>query len=81
MAFYPQNRVSAPGRWRTLPHPAAPEDFRRYLLATEFPVGCVTCHGERCPHFNCVASIGTATALTAMEAWGDSEDDVGEKSR
>lgn len=78
VGFYPQNRVSAPARWRTLPHPAAPEDFRRHLLATAFPVGCVTCRGERCPHFNCVASIGTAQALTAMEAWGGAGMEGGE---
>lgn len=77
VAFYPQNRVSAPTRWRTLPHPAAPEDFRRYLLATEFPKGCVTCEGERCPHFNCVASIGAAQALAAMEAWGEGGEEGG----
>ncbi|MEE8434699.1 MAG: glycosyltransferase family 9 protein [bacterium] len=80
VAFYPQNRVSAPARWRTLPHPSAPEDFRRYLLASEFPVGCVTCQGERCPHFNCVASIGTATAMAAVEAWGSAGEDGGGKS-
>ena len=80
VGFYPQNRVSAPERWRTLPHPAAPEDFRRYLLASEFPVGCVTCQGERCPHFNCVASIGTAQAMAAVEGWKDGREAVGENS-
>ncbi len=70
VAFYPQDRVSSPERWRTLPHPAAPAGFRDYLLASRFPVGCVVCAGERCPYFNCVASIGLEAVRSGLAAWG-----------
>ena len=43
-------------------------------------MGCVTCQGERCPHFNCVASIGTAQAMAAVEGWKDGREAVGENS-
>lgn len=70
VGLYPQNRVSAPERWRTLPSDDAPEDFRRYLLAPAFPRNCTVCDKERCPHFNCVASIGMDQIWEAVQSWG-----------
>jgi ADP-heptose:LPS heptosyltransferase len=70
IGFYPQDRVSAPERWRTLPFARAPDDFRDYLLASRFDKGCVVCEGERCEFFNCVASLPPEAVLRAMEAWG-----------
>lgn len=70
VAFFPQDRVSSPDRWRTLPHPGDPPDFRNYLLASRFPVNCVVCAGNRCPYFNCVASIGLDAVKSGLAAWG-----------
>jgi ADP-heptose:LPS heptosyltransferase len=70
VALYPQDRVSAPERWRTLPVPDAPEDFRSYLLASRFPKGCIVCEGERCAFYNCVASLHGDAVWTALQAWG-----------
>jgi len=70
VAFYPQDRVSAPARWRTLPTPGAPQAFRDYLLATTFPKACVACVGPRCPYYPCVASLTLADAWQAIAAWG-----------
>ncbi len=70
VGLYPQNRASAPERWRTLPGEGAPEDFRRYLLAPAFPRNCTVCDKERCPHFNCVASIGMDQIWEAVQSWG-----------
>lgn len=70
VGLYPQNRVSAPERWRTLPVEGASEDFRRYLLAPAFPRNCTVCDKERCPHFNCVASIGMDKVWEAVQSWG-----------
>lgn len=70
VGFYPQDRVSSPERWRTLPGEGSPSDFRRYLLASRFPRGCVVCDNERCPYFSCVASIEPDQVWAAMEAWG-----------
>ena len=83
IGFYPQDQVSAPQRWRTLPFPhgpahgaghsaaaKAPADPWRYLLAPQFPKNCVICEGPRCPYFNCVAAISLDSAREAMAAWG-----------
>lgn len=70
LGFFPQDRVSAPARWRTLPHPDAPQNPRDYLLSSDFPKACVVCEGPRCPHFNCVASLGLEQARSALAAWG-----------
>lgn len=70
VGFFPQNRVSAPERWRTLPNPRAPGEYRDYLLASRFPKGCVVCEGERCAYFNCVASIGQDAVWRGIQAWG-----------
>jgi ADP-heptose:LPS heptosyltransferase len=70
VGFYPQNRVSAPARWRTLPGPELPAESRARLLAPSFPVACVRCAGERCPYFNCVGSIGPERVLEIIATWG-----------
>ena len=81
VGFFPQNRVSAPSRWQTLPHPLPasggpnthglqPPAPGQYLLAPDFPKRCVTCEMDRCPHFNCVASIPVERAVAACRAWG-----------
>jgi ADP-heptose:LPS heptosyltransferase len=70
VALYPQDRVSAPERWRTLPAEGAPADFRSYLLASRFPKDCVVCEGERCAYFNCVASLDVDAVWRALQGWG-----------
>ena len=70
VALYPQDRVSAPERWRTLPVPGAPEDFRQYLLAPRFPKACIVCEGRRCPYYNCVASLDPAAVWQGLRQWG-----------
>jgi lipopolysaccharide heptosyltransferase III len=70
VGLYPQDRVSAPERWRTLPVAGAPADFRSYLLAPRFPKDCVVCEGPRCPYHNCVASLPVDSAWAALRAWG-----------
>jgi len=70
VGLYPQDRVSAPERWRTLPVPGAPPDMRRYLLAPRFPKDCVVCEGPRCSYHNCVASLEPAAVWEALRAWG-----------
>lgn len=70
VGFFPQNRVSAPARWRTLPMAGAPERHDTYLLASAFPKNCVRCELERCRFFNCVASIPQERVWAALDAWG-----------
>ena len=70
VGFFPQNRVSAPARWQTLPWEQTPKDPADFLLASEFHRNCVGCDAERCPHFNCVASIPSAQLASAIQAWG-----------
>lgn len=70
VALYPQDAVSAPERWRTLPCPTAPTELRRYLLAPTFPKDCVTCEGPRCPYHNCVASLPVGAVWAGLRAWG-----------
>ena len=70
VGFYPQNRVSAPSRWRTLPWEDAPKDPESYLLAPKFPIKCVRCKETRCPHFNCVATIPMKRLVEAIKIWG-----------
>lgn len=70
VGLFPQDRVSAPERWRTLAAPGAPPDFRRYLLAPRFPKGCTVCEGERCAYYHCVASLEPAAVWAALRAWG-----------
>ncbi|MDH4120901.1 MAG: glycosyltransferase family 9 protein [Deltaproteobacteria bacterium] len=73
LGFFPQNRVSAPARWRPLP-PAPgrpqPPPGGQHLLASRFPKACVRCQGPACPYFNCVASISLGQAMEAIKAWG-----------
>ncbi|MCZ6472254.1 MAG: glycosyltransferase family 9 protein [SAR324 cluster bacterium] len=70
IGFYPQNRVSSPARWRTLPVPDGPGASHRYLLESSFPKNCVTCEMEKCTYFNCVASISMERVDGALRAWG-----------
>ncbi len=48
----------------------APDDPGAYLLASDFPKGCVQCELERCPYFNCVASLTPERVWAALRAWG-----------
>lgn len=70
VALYPQDRVSAPERWRTLPCAGAPAEFRSYLLASRFPKDCIVCEGSRCPYHNCVASLAPEAVWAGLRAWG-----------
>ncbi len=70
VGLYPQSRVDAPARWRTLPCEGAPEAFRDYLLAPQFPRDCVTCDKEKCPYYNCVGSITLHQIWEALAVWG-----------
>ena len=73
VGFFPQNRVSAPARWRTLPGKKAPADISSYLLSPDFSRDCVRCDGTRCPHFNCVSAITIQQLASAIQAWGLNE--------
>ena len=77
VGLYPQNRVDAPARWRTLPSEGSPAEFREYLLAPQFPKNCVKCERERCPYFNCVASITAEEVRGALRSWGNLPKRVG----
>ncbi len=62
IGLYPQNLASSPVRWRTLPLQPhdAPAPFSvspENLLYSRFPKNCVLCEKNRCPYFDCVASI------------------------
>ena len=69
VGFFPQNRVSAPARWRTLPNPQAPQAYQTYLRQPAFPRACITCAGPSCPYYNCVAAISLQEALEAAQSW------------
>ncbi len=70
IGFYPQNRVSSPRRWRTLPVSGAPPHPDSYLLGPDFPKSCVTCEMEKCAYFNCVAGIPMERVREGVRAWG-----------
>ncbi len=70
VGFYPQNRVSSPVRWRTLPWESAPSDPHTYLLSPRHQKSCVRCDMEKCPHFNCVADISMDSVQSAFHSWG-----------
>lgn len=70
VGLYPKSRVSAPTRWATLPAASDAPPSSAYLLAPENPKSCVVCEGERCPYFNCVASLSLEQVRRAIRAWG-----------
>jgi len=80
IGFFPQNRVSSPDRWRTLPSPGAPLDHRQYLLSPDFPRRCVRCSGPRCPYFNCLEAIDLDDLSAAFGVWGAEKVFKGEKA-
>jgi len=66
--FYPQNKIAAPRRWRTLPSPATPR-LSEHLLSTDFPVACVRCRLQRCSYYPCTQSISVESALNSTRFW------------
>lgn len=66
--FYPQNKIAAPRRWRTLPLSFAPR-LSEHLLSTNFPVDCVHCRLERCAYYPCTAAISAESAKDSMAYW------------
>ena len=70
VGLFPQNRVSSPDRWCTLPWPGAPEDAGAYLISPGFPKNCVRCELEKCSYFNCVAAVPIERIGGAVRAWG-----------
>lgn len=66
--FYPQNKIAAPRRWRTLPTPATPR-ISEHLLSTDFPVDCVYCRLEKCQFYPCTARIDVASAIRSTGFW------------
>jgi len=66
--FFPQNKIAAPRRWRTLPLPGAPR-MSQHLLATDFPVECVRCRLTRCEFFPCTGAISLETAVNSANFW------------
>jgi ADP-heptose:LPS heptosyltransferase len=66
--FYPQNKIAAPRRWRTLPVPNSPR-LSEYLLSTNLPVNCVACRLKRCEYFPCTSRLTVATAIESAKYW------------
>jgi ADP-heptose:LPS heptosyltransferase len=66
--FYPQNRTASPRRWRTLPNENTPA-LSEHLLATDFPVNCVTCRLQKCRYYPCTAHIEAEAAIRSVAAW------------
>lgn len=66
--FYPQNRSSSPRRWRTLPSGNAPQ-LSAHLLATDFPVDCISCRLDKCEYYPCTARIEPAAAIESAGYW------------
>jgi ADP-heptose:LPS heptosyltransferase len=66
--FYPQNKIAAPRRWRTLPNERTPR-LSEHLLTTDFPVDCVGCRLEKCEYYPCTARIETSAAIRSVAAW------------
>lgn len=66
--FYPQNKIAAPRRWRTLPLQYAPR-LSEHLLSTDFPVDCVHCRLERCEYYPCTAAISVESAADSPAYW------------
>lgn len=66
--FYPQNKIAAPRRWRTLPAPATPR-LSEHLLSTDFPVNCVRCRLESCTYYPCTKSISVESAVASTRFW------------
>jgi ADP-heptose:LPS heptosyltransferase len=66
--FYPQNKIAAPRRWRTLPLNNAPR-LSEHLLSTDFPVNCVRCRLERCEYYPCTAAISVESAADSPTYW------------
>ena len=66
--FYPQNKIAAPRRWRTLPAPATPR-LSEHLLSTDFPVNCLRCKLESCTYYPCTKSISVESAVASTRFW------------
>lgn len=66
--FYPQNKIAAPRRWRTLPSPATPR-LSEHLITTDFPVDCVRCRLEKCQYYPCTKSITVESAVASTQFW------------
>lgn len=69
VGFFPQNRTSSPSRWRTLKSEKT-IPINQYLLASKFPMNCITCIGPKCQFFNCVDSISVDSVMQGLSAWG-----------
>ncbi|MBS0619801.1 MAG: glycosyltransferase family 9 protein [Spirochaetes bacterium] len=66
--FYPQNRIAAPRRWRTLPFAATPP-MAEHLLSTQFPKDCIECELKRCAFYPCTEKISVESAINSMRSW------------
>jgi len=66
--FYPQNRIAAPRRWRTLPFAATPP-IAEHLLSTQFPKDCIECELNRCTFYPCTEKISVESAINSMHSW------------
>lgn len=66
--FYPQNKIAAPRRWRTLPNERTPR-LSEHLLTTDFPIDCIGCRLDKCEYYPCTARIETAAAIRSVAAW------------
>ncbi len=66
--FYPQNKIAAPRRWRTLPSPRTPR-LSEHLLSTDFPVNCIRCKLEKCSYYPCTKKISVESAVASTRFW------------
>lgn len=66
--FYPQNKIAAPRRWRTLPNERTPR-LSEHLLTTDFPVDCVACRLSKCEYYPCTRHIEIQAAIRSVSAW------------
>ncbi len=71
VGLFPQNRVSSPRRWKTIPSEQGPA-FQKYLLQPHFEKNCVGCELQKCQFYNCVEAIELAEVEKAISLWQES---------